>query len=71
MLEALESGDYSQYPPRGHAIGMLSSYARYLDLDSASIVEVFDSEYEAYSSSRKSRRSRTTRVVASDASASA
>ena len=49
------SGDYSQYPPRGHAIGMLSSYARYLDLDSASIVEVFDSEYEAYSSSRKSR----------------
>lgn len=53
MLEALESGDYSQYPPRGHAIGMLSSYARYLDLDSASIVEVFDSEYEAYSSSRE------------------
>lgn len=33
--------------------GMLSSYARYLDLDSASIVEVFDSEYEAYSSSRE------------------
>lgn len=33
MLEALEAGDYSQYPPRGHAIGMLSSYARYLDLE--------------------------------------
>lgn len=57
MLEALESGDYSQYPPRGHAIGMLSSYARYLDLDSAAIVEAFDNEYEAFSSSREIEKS--------------
>ncbi len=57
MLEALESGDYSQYPPRGHAIGMLSSYARYLDLDSAAIVELFDSEYEAFSSSKEIEKS--------------
>ena len=28
MLEVIESGDYEQYPPRGHALGMLSSYAR-------------------------------------------
>lgn len=48
MLEVLESSDYAQYPPRGHAIGMLSSYARYLGLDSAAIVEVFDEEYEAF-----------------------
>lgn len=40
-------------PRAAMPIGMLSSYARYLDLDSASIVEVFDSEYEAYSSSRE------------------
>lgn len=53
MLEALEAGDYSQYPPRGHAIGMLSSYARYLDLDSAAIVEAFDNEYEAFSANRE------------------
>ena len=57
MLEALESGDYSQYPPRGHAIGMLSSYARYLDLDSAAIVEVFDSEYEAFNANREIAKS--------------
>lgn len=48
MLELLESSDYAQYPPRGHAIGMLSSYARYLGLDSAAIVEEFDVEYEAF-----------------------
>lgn len=57
MLEALESGDYSQYPPRGHAIGMLSSYARYLDLDSAAIVEVFDSEYEVFNANREIAKS--------------
>lgn len=57
MLEALESGDYSQYPPRGHAIGMLSSYARYLDLDSAAIVEIFDSEYETFSANREIAKS--------------
>lgn len=48
MLEILESSNYAQYPPRGHAIGMLSSYARYLGLDSAAIVEAFDEEYEAF-----------------------
>lgn len=53
MIELLESGDYAQYPPRGHAIGMLSSYARYLGLDSAAIVEDFDGEYEAYVTSRE------------------
>ena len=53
MLEALEAGDYSQYPPRGHAIGMLSSYARYLDLDSAAIDEAFDNEYETFSANRE------------------
>lgn len=57
MLEALESGDYSQYPPRGHAIGMLSSYARYLDLDSAAIVEIFDTEYETFSANREIAKS--------------
>lgn len=58
MLEALEAGDYSQYPPRGHAIGMLSSYARYLDLDSAAIVEAFDNEYEAFQREPRDRPER-------------
>lgn len=49
MLELLESSDYAQYPPRGHAIGMLSSYARYLGLDSAAIIEEFDVEFDAFS----------------------
>lgn len=50
MLEVFESGNYAQYPPRGHAIGMLSSYARYLNLDSAAIIEAFDEEFEAFTS---------------------
>lgn len=53
MLEIIESCDYAQYPPRGYAIGMLSSYARYLGLDSALIIEAFDAEYESFSSNQE------------------
>lgn len=53
MLEIFESCDYSQFPARGHAIGMLSSYARYLGLDSAAIVEAFDVEFESFNSNQE------------------
>ena len=66
MLEALESGDYSQYPPRGHAIGMLSSTWIPPPSSRSSIANT-----RRTARAGKSRRSRTTRVVASDASASA
>lgn len=52
MIEVLESADYSQYPPRGHAIGMLSSYARYLGMNSSALIEAFDAEYEDYEASK-------------------
>ena len=35
ILEAIESNDFKNYPPKGHARGMISSYARYLGLESA------------------------------------
>lgn len=71
MLEALESAITPSIPRAAMPSGMLSSYARYLDLDSASIVEVFDSEYEAYSSSREIEKIANNTRRASDASASA
>lgn len=53
MLETLEQGDYAKYPPRGHAIGMLTSYARYLEMNPAPILEGFDSEYQSFTVSRE------------------
>lgn len=54
MLELLESADFSRYPPRGHAIGMLSSYARFLGMDSAAIVEMFDDEFAQFNEEKES-----------------
>ena len=51
MLELLESSEYSKYPPHGHAVGMISSYARYLGLDSRMVVEQFDAEYQSWRAS--------------------
>lgn len=48
VLETIEMGDFANYPPHGHAIGIISSYARYLELDPHPILEEFDSEYQAY-----------------------
>lgn len=48
MLATLESGDFSKYPPHGHAKGMLSSYARYLELDSRDVLERFETAYTAF-----------------------
>ncbi|MGN0286788.1 MAG: helix-turn-helix domain-containing protein [Atopobiaceae bacterium] len=48
VLEAFESGDFEAMPKSGYAQGMLSSYARYLDLDPEAIVDMFTSELEDY-----------------------
>ncbi|AEB07094.1 hypothetical protein Corgl_0986 [Coriobacterium glomerans PW2] len=47
IIEYFEAGNFAAMPPRGYAQGMISSYARYLGLNSRQIVEVyFDELYE-------------------------
>ena len=48
MLATLEATDFASYPPHGHAVGMLSSYARYLEMDPHPILEQYESEYLDY-----------------------
>lgn len=48
VLEAFESGDFSRMPTSGYAQGMLSSYARYLDLNPSEIVDMFSEELNEY-----------------------
>ena len=65
MLATLESGDFSAYPPHGHAVGMLSSYARYLGLDPHPILERYEVEYADFQASQEmaSMAERTKRGV--------
>ena len=65
MLATLESGDFSKYPPHGHAVGMLSSYARYLGLDPHPILERYEVEYADFLASQEmaSMAERTKRGV--------
>lgn len=53
VLETIESGDFDNYPPKGHAEGILSSYARYLDLDSRPVIQEFEREYQSYTESKQ------------------
>ena len=46
VLIAFEEGDFEAMPKSGYAQGMLSSYARYLGLDAAQIVEMYTDELE-------------------------
>lgn len=48
VLETIESGDFDNYPPKGHASGIISSYARYLDMEPRPLLQQFDREYESY-----------------------
>ncbi len=45
-LEALETGDFSRLPSKAQARGFLRAYARYLDLDAESLLELIDGEPE-------------------------
>ncbi len=48
VLIAFEEGDFEAMPKSGYAQGMLSSYARYLGLDAARIVEMYVEELEEW-----------------------
>lgn len=48
LLEAFEAGDYGQFPPHGYASGMLSSYARVLQLDPREVLHAYEEELAAY-----------------------
>ncbi len=48
VIIAFEEGDFEAMPKSGYAQGMLSSYARYLGLDAAQIVEMYADELEQW-----------------------
>lgn len=48
ILIAFETGDFDHMPLRGHSRNMVSSYARFLGLDSAEMTELFLREYREY-----------------------
>ncbi len=48
QLEALEESRYDDLPGRAYAVGFIRSYAEYLGLDSAEIVERYKSEIDAH-----------------------
>lgn len=48
QLEALEESRYDDLPGRAYAVGFIRSYAEYLGLDSAEIVERYKAELDAH-----------------------
>jgi hypothetical protein len=59
VLIAFEEGDFEKMPQSGYAQGMLSSYARYLGLNSRQVTDLFQEELYEYvngSSSHELRR---------------
>jgi hypothetical protein len=48
ILESLEASDFEHMPLKGHARNMVSSYARYLGLNSVELTEQFLHEYHEY-----------------------
>ena len=48
VLIAFAEGDFEAMPKSGYAQGMLSSYARYLGLDAAQVVEMYADELEQW-----------------------
>lgn len=54
MLREFEAADFAHLPPKGYAVGILSSYSRYLGLDSDELLGLYEAglaEYESPSSS--------------------
>ena len=56
VLETIEDNDFAQYPPYGHAMGMLSSYARFLELDPRVVLQLFESNYSTFKASENESR---------------
>lgn len=57
MLSILEEGDFQKFPPYGHSMTMIASYARYLQLDPHVILQEFEAEWAEFDSSRDMARS--------------
>jgi transcriptional regulator with XRE-family HTH domain len=53
IIQALEDGDFSNMPLKGYARNMVSSYARFLDLDPVQITEQFLREYRSYEDQKR------------------
>ena len=66
VLVSFEEGDFERIPQSGYAQGMLSSYARYLGLNSREIIDLFQEELYHYvngtSSHELRRRTRDTQA---------
>ncbi len=58
IVEYFEMGDFASMPPRGYAQGMISSYARYLGLNSREIVNLYLDELYVYERSGEGEPSR-------------
>jgi len=56
ILAALEREDYFAMPLKGHSRNMVSSYSRYLGLDSAAVTELFLLNYREFEQSEPNRR---------------
>jgi hypothetical protein len=64
VLIAFEEGDFEAMPKSGYAQGMLSSYARYLGMNSRDVINQFTSdlrEWERQAASGRARRTRASR----------
>ena len=64
VLIAFEEGDFEAMPKSGYAQGMLSSYARYLGMNSREVINQFTSdlrEWERQAASGRARRTRASR----------
>lgn len=64
VLIAFEEGDFEAMPKSGYAQGMLSSYARYLGMNSREVINQFTSdlrEWERQTASGRARRTRASR----------
>lgn len=55
VLQAFEDGDFPSIPKSGYAQGMLSSYARYLGLNTRVIVSQFSNDLASFESSQGTR----------------
>ncbi len=48
VIVAFEEGDWQRIPRSGYALGMLSSYARYLGLNPREVIDMFQDDLDAY-----------------------
>lgn len=48
IIEFFEKGDFSSMPPRGYAQGMISSYARFLGLNTRAVMSSYFDELERF-----------------------